>query len=61
MLLLLYPAARRITISTIFLERRGVINENRLGLCKSCNELCFLQGLKEIFNLSGEEMITQSS
>src|SRR2546423_6043235 len=47
MLLLLYPSDSGLTMSTIFLDRDGVINENRSDYIKSWSEFCFLPGSKE--------------
>jgi D-glycero-D-manno-heptose 1,7-bisphosphate phosphatase len=34
-------------MSTLFLDRDGVINENRADYVKSWDEFCFLPGAKE--------------
>lgn len=53
MLLFLYPSDRGCIMSTIFLDRDGVINENRPGYVKNWSEFCFLPGSKEaIANLT---------
>src|SRR6266487_2066481 len=47
MRLLLSPSDRRLPMLTIFLDRDGVINENRSDYVKSWGEFCFLAGSKE--------------
>jgi D-glycero-D-manno-heptose 1,7-bisphosphate phosphatase len=47
MLLLAELLDRGLTVSTIFLDRDGVINENRPDYVKSWSEFCFLAGAKE--------------
>src|ERR1700730_5302138 len=47
MLLLAELLDRGMIVSTIFLDRDGVINENRPDYVKSWSEFCFLAGAKE--------------